>query len=78
MTEQAENVSTTKQSQLDNLQDLKKTRWEAFCKKYAARIAVYPSNNGRKVIPAMWVDAVQDYIWISRKHRRHIERKSRR
>lgn len=72
MTEQ---LATEEKSDLDKLLDLKKTKWDAFCKKYAVRIAFYPTHDGRKNIPAMWVDKIQEWVWISRKQRRHLERK---
>lgn len=64
-------------SPVDQLRELKKAKWEAFCKKHGARIAFMPMKDGKKVIPAMWVDKIQDWVWVSRSQRRHLERKAR-
>jgi hypothetical protein len=67
-----------KQELVDKVQELKKTKWEAFCKKHAARIAYLPAHGGKKSLPVVWIEKIQDWVWVSRAMRRHIERKSKR
>lgn len=67
-------VAEEQKTEVDKLQELKKTKWEAFCKLHAARIAYYPERNGKKSIPAVWNPYIQDWMWISRAQRRHLER----
>jgi len=65
-------------SDLAGMTDLKKTKWEEFKNRHSARIALFPTQGGKKTLPAMWSESAQDWIWISRQHRRHLERKFKR
>lgn len=62
---------------MNNEVDVRKDKWKLFCKKHATRIAYLPQRQGKKVIPAMWIEKIQDWVWLTRAQRRHLERKNR-
>lgn len=64
------------ESDLEKLEELKKNRWEEFIKKHELRIAKLPMVSGKKVVPAIWDDRLQNWFWLSRSVRRALARKA--
>lgn len=63
-------------NELDKTEELKKNKWDAFIKKYEARIKQIPQVSGKRNIPAVWDKNIQDWVWLSRGTRRYIERRT--
>ncbi len=53
--------------------ELKKAKWEEFKKANAARIAYLPTQNGRKVVPAIWDKRTKSWHWVTRGQRRRAK-----